>query len=248
MREGTVFDIKKFATHDGPGIRTTVFLKGCALDCWWCHNPESKNSEIEKNHSGGHLEKSFIGENYSVSRLFNEIIKDEIFFEESRGGVTFSGGEAMLQVDFLQELLKKCKFHGLHTAVDTSGYCPQENFVKILPYTDLFLYDIKIMDPVLHQKYTGKSNELILTNFEYLISRNANIQIRIPLIPRFTDNETNLSAIKTFLKPFRPLIDIELIPYNKLGESKIRRYTDKLENLQTQSKKRLQELRDFFEI
>ena len=246
MLQGTIFDIKSFATHDGPGIRTTVFMKGCSLDCWWCHNPESKNSEIEKNISGGHRDKSTIGEKYSVGRLFDEIIKDELFYDESDGGVTFSGGEAMLQIDFLVEILKKCKSHGIHTTIDTSGYCPQKNFEKILPFTDLFLYDIKVMDSELHEKYIGKPNELILSNFKYLISQNANIQIRIPMIPILTDNNKNLEAIRNYLEPYRDKIDIELIPYNKLGESKIKRYTDKLGTLQTQSKEEMQQFQDFF--
>src|SRR6056297_522357 len=120
MTVGTIFDIKHFATHDGPGIRTTIFMKGCPLNCWWCHNPESKNPDIERNISGGHLEKSMIGEKYSVDQLFQEIIKDEIFFDESGGGVTFSGGEAMGQADFLVEILKKLKQRGIHTVIDTS--------------------------------------------------------------------------------------------------------------------------------
>lgn len=248
MTEGIIFDIKRFATHDGPGIRTTVFMKGCSLDCWWCHNPESKKSEVENNLSGGHREKSYIGEKYSVEQLFHEIIKDELFFDESKGGVTFSGGEAMLQVDFLLQILNKCKSRGIHTTIDTSGCCPEENFQKILPYTDLFLYDIKILDSELHKKYTARSNDLILSNFKYLINQNSNIQVRIPLIPNFTATAENLTAIKNFLKPYKNLIAIELIPYNKLGESKIRHYTDKLGSLQPQTKEELQAYHDFFEI
>jgi len=246
MLQGTIFDIKSFATHDGPGIRTTVFMKGCSLDCWWCHNPESKNSKIEQNISGGHLEKSVIGENYSVDRLFDEIIKDELFYDESGGGVTFSGGEAMLQIDFLVKILKKCKSRGIHTTIDTSGCCPQENFQKVLPYTDLFLYDIKLMDSGLHEKYTSEPNQFILSNFKYLIAQNVNIQVRIPLIPQLTDNFDNLKEIRTFLQPYRSKIDIELIPYNKLGESKIKRYTNKLGTLKTQTNEQMQKFRNFF--
>ncbi len=247
MLEGIVFDIKAYAMHDGPGIRTTVFLKGCPLNCWWCHNPESKNYQIEKNLSGGHQEKFNIGINISVNTLFRKIIKDEIFFDESGGGVTFSGGEAMAQIEFLLEILKKCKNHGIHTAVDTSGYCDQKSFEKIIPYTDLFLYDIKLMDQQLHKKYTGKSNDLILSNFQYLISKKANIEIRIPLIPGFTDDEENLRAIKEFLQPYRDKIKIKLIPYNKLGESKIRKYMneDKIGTLQTQTNEQLQKISDY---
>ncbi len=248
MTEGIIFDIKHFATHDGPGIRTTVFLKGCPLDCWWCHNPESKNPGSEKNISGGHLEKSEIGETCSADRLFQEIIKDEIFFDESSGGVTFSGGEAMLQVDFLVEILKKLKKRGLHTTIDTAGYCERENFDKVRPYTDLFLYDLKLIDPQLHEKYTGKTNDLILSNFKYLVSQKVNIIVRIPLIPNITDTYENLMAIKDFLQSYK-MVKVELIPYNKLGESKIRKYIgqDRIGKLATQSSAKVRELQQIFE-
>jgi pyruvate formate lyase activating enzyme len=248
MTEGVIFDLKTFATHDGPGIRTTVFMKGCPLNCWWCHNPESKNPGIESNISGGHLEKTSIGEKYTVDRLFDEIIKDELFFDESGGGVTFSGGEAMLQVDFLTEILKKCRQHGIRTAIDTAGFCPQENFKKVAPYTDLFLYDLKLMDNQLHEKYTGRKNDLILSNFNYLVSKKANIIVRIPLVPGITDTTENLTAIKNFLKPYS-MVKIDLIPYNKLGESKIRKYSkdDKIGKLQPQTKEQMRKFYNFFE-
>jgi pyruvate formate lyase activating enzyme len=217
------------------------------LDCWWCHNPESKYSGIESNISGGHLEKANIGEKYTVDHLFDEIVKDELFFDESGGGVTFSGGEAMLQVDFLTEILKKCRQRGIHTTIDTSGFCPQAAFDEVVPYTDLFLYDIKLMDNQLHKKYTGKSNTLILSNFEYLLSQKANVIVRIPLIPGITDTATRLQEIKEFLQPFS-MVKVELIPYNKLGESKIRKYVkkNKIGKLQTQTKEQIQKMQQLF--
>ncbi|MFP4548185.1 MAG: glycyl-radical enzyme activating protein [Fidelibacterota bacterium] len=248
MTEGIIFDIKHFATHDGPGIRTTVFMKGCPLDCWWCHNPESKNPDIEQNISGGHREKSIIGEKYSVDQLFQEIIKDELFFDESGGGVTFSGGEAMLQTNFLVEILKKLKQRGIHTVIDTSGYCDRVSFDKVIPYTDLFLYDIKLMDSKIHAKYTGKSNNLILSNFQYLMSQEVNMTVRIPLIPGITDTYENLTDIRDFLRSYK-MVKVELIPYNKLGESKIYKYLDqdKIGKLETQSSAKVRELQQIFE-
>ncbi len=248
MAEGIIFDIKKFATHDGPGIRTTVFLKGCPLDCIWCHNPESKMMTIEKNVSGGHRDDKNVGRKISVDTLFKEIQKDEIFYEESGGGVTFSGGEALLQEDFLVEILKRCRTHGIHTAIDTAGYCSKTALKKVLPFTDLFLYDIKLMDNSRHQQYTGKPNLSILENFEYLMAENATVEVRIPLIPGITDTRKNLTAINAFLAPYKSQITIELIPYNKLGESKLEKYSKRnaVQKMAPQSKERLRILNKIF--
>jgi len=247
--EGTIFDIKKYAIHDGPGIRTTVFLKGCPLDCWWCHNPERRNPDIEtikiKNSKNTGIistkkEESF-GRRVSVNEVMKEIMKDEIFYNESNGGVTFSGGEPMMQFDFLLSLIKSCKNKGLSTVIDTCGYAPTENFKKISEWTDIFLYDIKIIDNNTHKKYTGVTNELILENLKQLINNGEKVQIRIPLIPGITDSNENLESIAQFLDTLKNIDEIRLLPYNKLGEYKIKKFnrTERLGKLPTQTDKEI---------
>ncbi len=145
---GIIFNIQQFSVNDGPGIRTTVFFKGCPLGCWWCHNPESKSFDIEK------INGKTLGQEYTVDELFKEIEKDRIFYEESNGGVTFSGGEPFSQPKFLKEILVRCKKNGISTAIDTSGYIDTNILKQFVKITDLFLYDLKLIDPVLHLKYT----------------------------------------------------------------------------------------------
>ena len=177
---GNIFNIKKFAIHDGPGIRTTVFFSGCSLNCIWCHNPESisKLSNSECN-----VEFFSINRTYSVEDLMEIIKEDTIFFDESGGGVTLSGGEPLLQVDFIKEIIESCKKHNISTTIDTCGYVPKNSFQKVYEDTDLFLYDLKLFDNNLHKKYTGVANDLIIENLLFLNSLNCKIVIRIPLIP-----------------------------------------------------------------
>ncbi len=230
---GTIFDIKKFAIHDGPGIRTTVFFKGCPLDCWWCHNPEGRKLETEtlSVKPGGDASDScipartvVIGRDVSVASVMDEVMKDVIFYDESGGGVTFSGGEPMMQPEFLLVLLQACKENGLNTAVDTSGYAPWDDFKKIYDLIDLFLYDLKLMDDESHVKYTGVSNKLILENLARLSSMGSKVEPRIPLIPGITDTEENLEAIAEFLTPQKNIRHVVLLPYNRLGEDKFRKF------------------------
>jgi len=241
---GYIFDIKKFALHDGPGIRTTVFLKGCPLRCWWCHNPESIK-KIPQDESGFCTDQmDSITKKYTVEEVVEIIKKDVVFFDESGGGATFSGGEPLVQISFLQEILEKCKKKSIFTTVDTSGYAPTESFKNIYRHTDLFLYDLKLFDDELHKKYTGVSNELIKNNVEFLDSVNSNIIIRIPLIPNITDTENNLSSIANYLVKLNNIDRIDLLPYNKLAEDKYRRLNQKsqLGTLETQSDNKLQKL------
>ncbi|MCK5303634.1 MAG: radical SAM protein, partial [Candidatus Heimdallarchaeota archaeon] len=173
---GMIFDIKHFAVHDGPGIRTTVFFKGCPLSCWWCHNPESKNPNPEERESPSKIlseaskkcGKDIVGREVQVSEVIEELLKDVIFYDESGGGVTFSGGEPLMQVDFLSSLLKECKKNGVHTCIDTSGYTPRQIIDAVVKNVDLFLYDLKLMNNKEHEKYTGIGNEIIMQNLEYL--------------------------------------------------------------------------------
>lgn len=242
---GFVFDIKKFAIHDGPGIRTTVFLKGCPLRCWWCHNPESIK-QIPSNRSFEY-ETNGITKKYSVNELFGIIQKDLIFYDESGGGVTFSGGEPLIQTSFLIKILKICNSNSIATAIDTSGYAPTESFKKLLELTNLFLYDLKLMDDSEHEKYTGVSNNLIKKNLEYLNSHNANITVRVPLIPGITDTKRNLVELTNYVYKLKNVKKIVLLPYNKLAEDKYRRLNEKskLGNLETQTSEKLEELLDF---
>ena len=230
---GKIFDIKKFAIHDGPGIRTTVFFKGCPLDCWWCHNPEGRKLEtetvsvkrgVDDSDSSNPAKTEVIGRDVSVADVMDEVMKDLIFYDQSRGGVTFSGGEPMMQPEFLLMLLQACKENGLNTAVDTSGYAPWDDFEKIYDLVDLFLYDLKIMDDESHSKYTGVSNVLILENLERLLAVGNKVEPRIPLIPGITDTEENLEAIVEFLTPQKNIRHVVLLPYNRLGEDKFRKF------------------------
>jgi len=229
---GIVFDIKKYSLHDGPGIRTSVFLKGCPLKCWWCHNPESQNPQpdiVEK--TGRRSEfythysenKDAIGKEVTVEDVIREIEKDVIFYDTSGGGVTFSGGEPLMQPDFLWALLTECKGRGLHTAVDTSGYGPFDILSRMVPITDLFLYDLKLMDDNAHQKYTGVSGVLILDNLRRLEEKGKEIDIRIPIIPSITDNEENLTQIMDFLLQLDHIPNVSLLPYNRFGTEKYKR-------------------------
>ena len=236
-----IFDIQRNSYVDGPGIRTTVFFKGCNLRCKWCHNPESQSFEKQimfykdKCIGCGRCKdltvddadficyndaKEICGREYTVNEVFDEIVKDKAYYETSGGGVTFSGGECMLQIDFLAEILKKCKTNCLHTAVDTAGNVKWESFEKILPYTDLILYDIKSFTENLHIEGTGVSNRLILENLKKLSeSFNGDIIIRIPVITGFNNEIKEMQKIANFLKHIR-INMVELLPYHKMGEHK----------------------------
>ncbi len=250
MLVANIFDIERSSFVDGPGIRTTVFFKGCNLSCEWCHNPESQKEETEmlfyKNKCKNcgkckekcsyslvkcdfcgkcvlycpHDAREICGREYTVDEVFDIIKKDISFYESSGGGVTFSGGECMLYSDFLCEILKKCKEVGIHTAVDTAGHIPFSSFEKVMPYTDLFLYDIKLADESLHKKWTGVSNRLILENLRRLSDEfEGDIMIRIPVIGGVNDNIGEMTKISELLKEIK-YISVELLPYHRLGENK----------------------------
>ena len=255
---GYIFDIQKYAIHDGPGIRTTVFFHGCPLECWWCHNPECwqpvlKNTSLQDRSQD--MQLRFIrrpnrtGQLVTSDIVLNEVMKDQVFYDQSGGGVTFSGGEPMMQLEFLFELLKVCKQNGVGTAVDTCGYAPEEYFVKIYDLVDLFLYDLKIMEIKAHRKYTGVSNELILSNLIMLSEKGRKTYLRIPLIPGITDTEKNLNAILEFITPLKNIQHINLLPYNCLGEDKYRRLNIhfRMGHFEVQTDDELQKRRKLFE-
>ncbi|HWI63655.1 MAG TPA: glycyl-radical enzyme activating protein [Symbiobacteriaceae bacterium] len=245
----------KYSIHDGPGIRTTVFLKGCPLNCWWCHNPESQEPQpqlmlnddrcigcgecqavcphggdpdqcddclrcVAVCHAGA---RSAAGRTMTVESVMAEIMKDVIFYEESGGGVTFSGGEPLMQADFLYALLDECKRRELHTTVDTTGLGRLEDLLKVATKTDLFLYDVKLMDDEAHRKYTGVSNRAILENLRELAKVHRNIFVRIPVIPGVNDTEANLIATAAFTAGLSGVREVNLLPYHSAGAHKYSR-------------------------
>ena len=253
---GIIFDIKKYAVHDGPGIRTTVFFKGCPMQCWWCHNPESRACDpkiVKKitNQADGQsiIVETKIGSKMTTAEVMREIIKDRIFYDESGGGVTFSGGEPLLQADFLSELLMLCKKEGIHTAVDTCGYADQRTFNNIISKTNLFLYDLKLIDDVLHQKYTGVSNHLVHENLRNITKVGTPVHIRIPIIPTITDAEQNLAAILNFINSFDNIKEVNLLPYHKIGSHKYQRLgmTYQMEGVDPPTNKKMNLIKEQFE-
>ncbi|MCB2195481.1 MAG: glycyl-radical enzyme activating protein [Bacteroidetes bacterium] len=232
--EGTIFDIKHFAVHDGPGIRQTIFFKGCPLRCWWCHNPESQNPKPEKYIRTNKLDgKEFkketeIGYRVTIEELFQTIQGDKIFFEESGGGVTFSGGEPLLQADFLYKILGLCKNDGIHSCVDTTGFASLRTIQRIAELTDCFLYDIKITDNNLHEKFTGVPVHGIIENLKWLDQNNKNVILRFPVIPGITYTKKNITKIKLLLQSLKNINQIDLLPYHNISNGKYNRF--KIEN------------------
>ena len=249
MNKGILFDIERNSFVDGPGIRTTVFFKGCNLKCAWCHNPESQSpksqmmfyrdkcigcgkcSEVCPTKENCTLcgkctiycpvdARRVCGKEYTADEVLSEIIKDKAFYDNSGGGVTFSGGECMLQADFLCETLKLCKENDIHTAVDTAGHVPWESFIKIMPYTDLFLYDIKAYTDELHVSGVGVSNGLIINNLVRLKACfGGEITVRIPVIGGYNANDGEMGMIAAFVNGIG--VDrVELMPYHRMGEHK----------------------------
>jgi len=254
--KGIVFDIKRFAIHDGPGIRTTVFLKGCPLKCWWCHNPESQDIKTETDVKrivldGVPFEKQEkIGTPMSVNEVMEIIEKESVFYDESGGGVTFSGGEPLLQHRFLLEMLSALKEKDIHTTVDTCGMAKREIFEKVAKYTDLFLFDLKHLDQQKHKLYTGADNSIILKNLEFLINQGANVQIRIPIIQGINDSDDALHAMISYLCKFNDKIkDVHLLPYHSFAKNKYQRFDkeNKLIDLKEYDKKDLIPIRNRFE-
>lgn len=229
---GIIFDLKKFAIHDGPGIRTTVFFKGCSLNCQWCHNPESRNTGIEQfvvdpenNCSDSNCNgRVTVGREVSTETIMTEIAQDKIFYDESGGGVTFSGGEPTGQPEFLSELMQACVESHYHTALDTCGYAPTKLLLELARLADTVLYDLKLIDDAKHTEYVGVSNQLILDNLKALVADDTNLVIRVPMIPGITDTDDNIDGLIEFIKPLSGIRLISLLPYNKFGDDKRDRF------------------------
>lgn len=254
--KGLIFSIKRYSIHDGPGIRVTFFMKGCPLSCLWCHNPEGISAypiTITLKNRVGNKEfncNEMVGKYYSVEDILDVLEKERIFLNQSKGGVTFSGGEPMLQFEFLQKVLKVCKTNGYRTAVDTSGYSSTQNFKTILPYTDLFLFDLKHMDEEKHIEFTGVSNRLIFDNYLMLLESGKDIIVRVPVIPGYNDDPDHLDRLKQFLSATKTasLKKISLLPYHKIGSSKYKRFNIPyfMKNVEPPEKEKMQKLKEFF--
>ena len=242
-----IFNIQRFSIHDGPGIRTTVFFQGCPLECIWCHNAEGIPQYLEK--ESGDKVIGFPGLNkYTLEGLTEEILKDRVFYDESGGGVSFSGGEPLMQAEFLIEILKKMKNLKIHSTVDTSGYAPEKLFSEVASFADLLLFDLKIIDNDLHNKYTGTDNIQVIKNLEYLIKQEIPFRIRIPLINNITATDKNLHDIISLLNE-NTWIPIDLLSYHALGEAKLNklRTFNKTTNLSAPAGERIKEIRQMFE-
>ena len=256
MSKGLIFDIRRFSVHDGPGIRTTLFLKGCPLNCWWCHNPESKAFEEEKSVRRLTLEDQVFEQVQTTGiwmtpeEVCGEVLRDLVFFNESSGGVTFSGGEPLLQLPFLKETLAILNESQIHTTIDTCGYATQEEFRQIMDLTDLFLYDLKIMDEHEHIKYSGVSNQPILSNLRLLYEHHKNVIIRFPVIPGINDSKENIDKMKSFLSKLGDRFhEIDLLPYHSLAREKYYRFgaTNNLSELPEMKKEDLIPIKQEFE-
>ena len=253
--KGLIFDIRRFSVHDGPGIRTTVFMKGCPMSCWWCHNPESRSARCESYIETHNLdEREFkredkIGRQIDVADLLTEIEKDLVFMNESGGGVTFSGGEPLYQPVFLEEILSECRSHNIQTAVDTSGYAAKNFVERILPFTNLFLFDLKLMNDTLHLNYTGVSNALVLENLRLISKAGKRIWIRLPIVENVNDQPENIGAISSFLHSLPALVEnINILPYHTIGRSKYNKFGKeyRMGNMGNYPAEKSEELRKFF--
>lgn len=218
-----IFNIQKFSVHDGPGIRTTVFFKGCPLRCQWCHNPESQRMEPEVM-IGNNQKEKLVGTSYSVRELVKLLKKDQIFYDQSGGGVTLSGGEVMVQnMEYVLELVKALDREGISVVIDTCGFAPTEHFAKLLPYTELFLYDLKMMNDEKHQKHTGVSNELILKNLKYLSDQGTKIELRMIMVKDVNMSSEDILLVVDWMQREQIKVSkITLLPYHDFGRDKYR--------------------------
>lgn len=204
---GRIFNFQRYSIHDGPGIRSLVFLSSCPLRCLWCCNPESFISDEPPN------------QEVKAEEVMGWILEDRAYFKNSGGGVTFSGGEPLLQIEFTKLLLQKCRKEGIGTAVDTCGDVPWDNFEIVSGLVDYYLYDIKHLDEEVHKRYTGAGNKRILDNLRKLSQRQEKIFLRVPLIPEYNMDEEEAFQIGQLAREIKPQ-EVHLLPYHRLGEKK----------------------------
>lgn len=216
---GRIFDIQRYSIHDGNGIRTIVFLKGCVLRCRWCCNPESQNYDIETMMVQG--EPKVIGEDITVGEVMKIVEKDRPYYRRTGGGLTLSGGESLCQPEFARDLLRAAQDAGITTALESMGCADYSVIESILPYLDQYLLDIKHMNPAKHKEFTGRSNELMLENAKKIAaSHETELSIRVPVIPGFNDTEEEIRAIAAYAKEIGNVKRMHLLPYHRLGQDK----------------------------
>jgi pyruvate formate lyase activating enzyme len=225
MPHGTIFKIKRYALHDGPGIRTTVFLKGCPLSCRWCHNPEGidPHPQVMSRRTDAAAIRETVGRVVDVDEMVRTILRDQLFYDQSGGGVTFSGGEPLFQPRFLEALLAACNRSEIHAALDTSGFAPPEVLDRLLPRLQLVLCDLKVMDDRLHRAVTGVSNAVILDNLRRMASSSTPLRVRIPLVPGISDEEANIQRAIDFIGTLNAVQGVDLLPFHRIGAAKYRR-------------------------
>ena len=217
--KGRIFDIQRYSIHDGPGIRTIVFLKGCVLRCKWCCNPESQEYQIQTMMVQG--KPKTIGRDVTVEEVMETVMKDQIYYHRSGGGLTLSGGESLCQAEFARDLLRAAKERGISTAMESMAGLPYEKIEMVLPYLDTYLMDIKHMNPRKHKEFTGKSNELMLENARKVAeSGQTRLVIRVPVIPTFNDQPDEIRDIAWFADKLPGVDKIHLLPYHRLGQDK----------------------------
>ncbi|GAA0180226.1 [formate-C-acetyltransferase]-activating enzyme [Clostridium sediminicola] len=263
--KGLILNIQRYSIHDGGGIRTIVFFKGCPLHCPWCSNPESQSFHVDmgkiKNICINCNKCTFdenecpsgaivhFGDFMTVNDVIKEVLKDELFYRTSKGGVTLSGGEVLAQPLFALELLKELKKLNIHTAIETCGQCKVEDFLNIAEYTDLILYDLKIMDSTKAEKFLGANLNTILNNFKAVVSKGYRVIPRMPIIPGYTMNKENITKSIKFLKELK-IKEVHLLPFHQLGSSKYstinKIYT--LGNVQIPTEEEINETRKSFEL
>jgi pyruvate formate lyase activating enzyme len=216
MLAGIVFDLREFTVHDGPGLRTTVFMKGCPLRCAWCHNPEALSPcpEVVRSASGERL----VGKAYTPDSLASILNRQSSILSRAGGGVTFSGGEPLLQADFVSEVIDR--LNGIHVTLDTSGHAPTQKFQLVAEKCDLVYFDLKLINPEMHLRFTGVDNSLIHRNLESLSEIGVPFVIRIPLIPGVTDSDENLQSSAEFVAGRKGLLQVDLLPYNRAAGGK----------------------------
>ena len=216
--KGRIFDIQKFSVHDGPGIRTIVFLKGCLFRCKWCCNPESQEFEIQNMKTAGKIQT--VGRDVTVREIISEVAKDMNYYRRSGGGMTLSGGESLLQPEFSKALFMAAHDYGINTAIESTGAVKFEVIEDILPYIDHFLMDIKHTNSSKHEQFIGKPNTLVLENAPKIAKKAKNLVIRVPVIPTFNDTPEEIADIAKFASSLENVKKMHLLPYHRLGQDK----------------------------